>query len=131
MWIRSVRPLQWRFHRREPDVDLNRQPRNRFVGADRKPRPGAHRGQPYRNAGLEASIAAWSGMSLGTSPANYNGYLRNGPGPTGLAANTGGKKLSLPVTACRRHGHAPVTVHERRDRAPALARGRYDRDSLQ
>ncbi|MGH9141870.1 MAG: PilX N-terminal domain-containing pilus assembly protein, partial [Vicinamibacterales bacterium] len=38
----------------------------------------------------------WQTISLGTSPANYNGYLRNGSGAV-TAPGTGAKKLSLPL----------------------------------
>ena len=44
-----------------------------------------------------AAWAGWQTVSLGASPANYNGYLRNGP--TGASPGTGAKKLSLPLTA--------------------------------
>ncbi len=38
----------------------------------------------------------WQTISLGASPANYNGYLRNGSGAV-TAPGTGAKKLSLPL----------------------------------
>ena len=40
--------------------------------------------------------ASWQTLSLGASPANYNGYLRNGPGAV-TQPGTGAKKLSLPL----------------------------------
>ena len=40
----------------------------------------------------------WQTISLGATPANYNGFLLNGPAGTN-PPGTGGKKLSLPLTA--------------------------------
>ena len=39
----------------------------------------------------------WQTISLGSGPANYNGFLRNGP--TGVSPGTGAKRLTLPLTA--------------------------------
>jgi hypothetical protein len=42
----------------------------------------------------------WQTISLGATPANYNGYLLNGPfGVTPPAGGTGAKRLNLPLTA--------------------------------
>ncbi len=40
----------------------------------------------------------WQTISLGATPANYNGFLLNGPAGSN-PPGTGGKKLSLPLTA--------------------------------
>ena len=44
-----------------------------------------------------AGNPSWQTISLGSGPANYNGFLRNGP--TGLSPGTGAKRLTLPLTA--------------------------------
>ena len=43
--------------------------------------------------------ANWGTVSLGATPANYNGFLRNGPTGVPLQPGTGAKTLSLPLTA--------------------------------
>ena len=40
----------------------------------------------------------WQTISLGATPANYNGFLLNGPAGSN-PPGTGGKRLSLPLTA--------------------------------
>ena len=46
-----------------------------------------------------APYGSWQTVSLGASPANYNGYLRDGPTGSPLQPGTGAKKLSLPIIA--------------------------------